>query len=224
VETLEARLRENSSNSGRPPSSDSPADREQRGGKPKSKRSRGAQRGHDPHRRELAPPEKVSRVEDCFPERCRRCETPLPRRRDEHPLLHQVVELPEIEPDITEYRQHRVTCSCGAVTCGRLPDGVPASATGPRLTSLIALLTATYQLSRRQTKSLLGDVLGVPLSLGAVSESEERISEAVAPAVEQALDFAVRGRLISSAWGRPSSSRPGRPNSSPPGRPNSSRS
>jgi transposase len=105
-------------------------------------------------------------------------------------LRHQVVELPEIEPDITEYRQHRVACACGAVTCGLLPKGVPASMSGPRLTSLMALLTAMYQLSRRQAQSLLGDVLGVPLSLGVVSESEERISEAIAPAVEQVLEHA----------------------------------
>jgi transposase len=190
VETLEAKLRENSSNSGRPPSSDSRADREQRGSKPKSRRRRGAQRGHDPHRRELAPPEKVRRFEDCFPERCRRCDAPLPRRRDDDPLRHQVVELPEIEPDITEYRRHRVACACGVVTCGLLPEGIPASMTGPRLTSLIALLTAMYQLSRRQAQSLVGDVLGVQMSLGAVSESEERISEAIAPAVDEALDHA----------------------------------
>lgn len=119
----------------------------------------------------------------------------MPRRRDDDPLRHQVVELPDIEPDITEYREHRVACQCGAVTCGRLPEGVPATMAGPRLTSLIALLTAMYQLSRRQTQSLLGDVLGIPLSLGVVSESEERISETVAPAVEEALDYASRQEI-----------------------------
>lgn len=36
---------------------------------------------------------------------------------------------------------------------------------------------------------LLGDVLGVRISLGALSEAEERVSEAVAPAVDEAMAY-----------------------------------
>lgn len=105
---LEARLAQNSSNSNRPPSGDAPADREARPGKPPSGRARGGQRGHKGWKRALLPPEKVNRTRDCFPSRCRRCETPLPRRPDDNPLRHQVIELPVIAPDVTEYRLHRV--------------------------------------------------------------------------------------------------------------------
>ncbi len=137
------------------------------------------------------PPEKLRQVVDCYPTQCRRCQAALPRRADGAPWVHQVTEIPPITPDTDEYRRQRVRCDgCGTVTCGALPDGVPATACGPRLTALIALLIVAYQVSRRQAQSLMGDVLGVSLSLGAVSESEERISEAVAPAVEQVVEFA----------------------------------
>ena len=76
---------------------------------------------------------------------------------------------------VTEYRRHSVTCACGYTTLAKIDD-VPASPFGPRLMSLVALLTGVYHLSRRQAVVLLHDVLGVRLSLGAASAIEERVS------------------------------------------------
>lgn len=188
VEELKTKLAENSSNSNRPPSSDAPADRRGRKGKAPTGRSRGGQPGHKGWKRALLPAEQVTRTQDCFPVRCRRrgCGKRLPRRPDENPLRHQVVEVPPIEPDVTEYRLHRVTCECGKVTCASLPVGVARGMCGPRLTALIAMLTGVYKMSRREAGRLLGDVLGVGISLGALSESEEEVSEALAAPVEAA--------------------------------------
>jgi transposase len=62
---------------------------------------------------------------------------------------------------------------------------------GPRLLALISLLTGVYHLSRRQAKQFVGDVLGIRISLGALSESEERVSEAVAAVVDEAREHAL---------------------------------
>lgn len=186
IAELEARLNQNSSNSNRPPSGDAPADREARRGKEPSRRGRGGQPGHKGWKRALLPAEKVNRTRDCFPPRCRRCEAPLPRHPDDDPLRHQVVEVPAIAPDVTEYRLHRVTCDCGKVTCGTLPAGVPLGMCGPRLTAFIGLLTGIYKMSRREASRLLDDVLGVKISLGALSQSEDVVSEAVRAPVEEA--------------------------------------
>jgi transposase len=190
VEELEARLGQNSSNSNRPPSGDAPADREARRGKPTSGRGRGGQPGHKGWKRALLPAEEVNRTRDCFPSQCRRCEAPLPRRPDDEPLRHQVVELPPIAPDVTEYRLHRVTCDCGKVTCGTLPAGVTRGMCGPRLTAFIGLLTGIYKMSRREANRLLSDVLGVKISLGALSQSEDVVSDAVRSPVEEARVYA----------------------------------
>jgi transposase len=186
VEELKARLGQNSSNSNRPPSGDAPADRGARRGKQPSGRGRGGQPGHKGWKRALLPAEKVNRTRDCFPPRCRRCEEALPRRPDDNPLRHQVVEVPSIASDVTEYRLHRVACHCGKVTCGTLPAGVPRGMCGPRLTALIGLLIGVYKMSRREGSSLLGDVLGVKISLGALSQSEDAVSEAVSVPAEEA--------------------------------------
>jgi transposase len=187
VAELERRLGENSSNSSRPPSSDSPADRAARSSKPPTGRTRGGQRGHKGWKRTLLPAEKVNRTQDCFPERCRRrgCDRRLSRRPFGEPLRHQVVEVPAIEPDVTEYRLFRVACSCGRITCATVPPGVPRGMCGPRLMALIGLLTGVYKLGRREARRILSDVLGVEISLGALSTSEAEVSEAVAAPVEE---------------------------------------
>jgi transposase len=195
IEELESRQGQNSSNSSRPPSSDTPADREKRPQRRPSGRSRGGQRGHKGHRRELISPERVNRIIDLFPTECERCERPLPKRRDQAPIIHQVVELPKLEPDVIQYQCNRGLCRCGHVTCAKLPDGVPKGMCGPRLMALIGLLTGVYHLSRRQATQLLGDVLGVGISLGALSKCEERVSEAIAPAVEEARSYVLEQPL-----------------------------
>jgi transposase len=51
---------------------------------------------------------------------------------------------------------------------------------------IVALLTGVYHVSRRRTAKLLSDLVGVPISLGAVSAVEARVADAVKPAVDEA--------------------------------------
>ncbi len=188
IAALEARLAQNSTNSNRPPSSDSPQDRGSRPDRPATGRTRGGQRGHKGLKRNLLPAEKVNETREYYPEICRRpgCGRRLRRRPLGDPLRHQVVDVPAIEPHVTEYRLHSVACDCGKITCAPLPDGVPRGMCGPRLMALIALLTGIYRNSRRDAVKVLSDVLGVGISLGALSEAEARVSEAIAAPVEEA--------------------------------------
>jgi transposase len=103
IDELKRRPRENSSNSNRPPSSDTPADRATRDRPPPSGRRPGGQPGHEGKRRELLPAERVTRTRDCFPSTCWSCDR-LERVADAEALRHQVIDLPEIKPDVTECR------------------------------------------------------------------------------------------------------------------------
>lgn len=195
VERLERELRElralldrNSSNSNKPPSSDSPAQRGDRPARPSSGKQPGGQPGHEVHQRALLPAEQVTRLERRDPRRCRRCSASLALAEELEPLRHQVIEIPRIVPDVTEYVLGRRCCTiCMTVTAAQLPKGTPRGMCGPRLMALIALLTGAYHLSRRNTATLLGDVLGVTLSLGTVSNVESNVSDALAPAHAEAL-------------------------------------
>jgi transposase len=182
---LEAKGR-NSSNSGKPPSSDPPSTRAQRRGKgKKGERKRGGQIGHEGSRRALLPPERVSKFEDLFPNECENCFSSLPKIPDANPRRYQTAELPPVEPEITEWRQHGVVCPCCRHRTYGPYEMIPTSPFGPRLSSIVALLTGVYHLSRRGTARLMSDLVGVEVSLGAVSAIEARVSAAVEHAVDE---------------------------------------
>ena len=87
-------------NSSLPPSSRHPHSRPP-SGKRKSKRKRGGQPGHKKHERELIPAENCDEVQTLKPTDCRRCGEKL-SGVDRRPLRHQVWELPEIKPHVTD--------------------------------------------------------------------------------------------------------------------------
>lgn len=179
---LRRRLGQNASNSSKPPSSDAPADRDARPDKAKSGRKPGGQPGHKGSQRQLLAP--TTPPVDCFPESCRRCSKKLKRRRDPNPLRHQTVDVPKIVPVVREWRLHRGQCDCGEITCAQLPPGVPQGMCEPGLIALISLLTGDYNMGRRRAVTLLSDLLGIEISLGALSEAEEKASDSVAAPVE----------------------------------------
>lgn len=187
VRELLERLNRNSSNSSKPPSSDPPNVRAERQAKARGKSGKkpGGQPGHKGTQRALLPPEQVDDFVDHFPTACGNCWEALPRTPDALAQRYQTIELPAVKLFAVEHRVHTVTCSCGYRTAAGFE--IPP-AFGPRLQSVVALLTGVYHLSRRSAVTLLSDVLGVAMSLGAVSTIEERVSAAVAPAVEEAWD------------------------------------
>jgi transposase len=190
VAELTERLGQNSRNSHLPPSSDPPGAAGKGGGgqRAKSGRPRGGQRGHRGSRRELVAADKVDDVVDLYPAECENCWAALPEQPDPGAKRSQWIEVPPLQPYIKETRRHAVSCPC----CGhrtRAPydeQEIPASPFGPRLMSIIALLTGVYHVSRRSAAKLLSDLVGVPISLGAVSAVEARVSDAVEPAVAEA--------------------------------------
>jgi transposase len=176
VRDLEARLDQNSTNSSKPPSTD-PIGVKRKPPEPPSKKRRGGQKGHPRRMRALVPPERVASVTDCKPTQCRRCGHSL-SGVDAEPRRHQVAELPPIEPEVHEYRLHRLCCPhCKTVTCGALPDGVPGTAFGPSLHAALSVLTGAYRLSKRQVVQLGSDLLGLTISVGMIAKLERITAE-----------------------------------------------
>jgi transposase len=179
VADLEAQLKLNSTNSSKPPSSD-PIGLKRKPPAPPTGRKSGGQPGHAKAQRPLVPPEKLRSSTDCRPGSCRRCAHPL-RGDDPEPLIHQVADLPRIEPIVDQFRLHRLTCSqCGATTCGTLPAGVPTGSFSPYTQAVLATLAGAYRLSKRQIQQLASDVLGLTISTGMISKLERQSAQALA--------------------------------------------
>jgi transposase len=128
VRDLEEQLGQNSTNSSRPPSSDSPAVKRASPRTPTGRR-RGGPPGHQLQQRPLLPADHTHVLK---PSTCRGCGHTR-SGKDPRPLRPQVLELPEIRPEVTEYQLPRLSCPrCGLSTCATLPAGVPRGGQGPR--------------------------------------------------------------------------------------------
>jgi transposase len=188
VAELRDKLGQNSANSHRPPSSDPPGTPKRKRRKSKSGRTRGGQPGHRGTHRALVAVEQVDEFKDLFPSHCENCWEPLCEVLDPDAKRTQFVDLPPIVPHVTEVRRHRVRCPhCHYATRAPYdPQQIPSSPFGPRLMALMGVLTGVYQLSRRKTVRLLSEVLGIRVSLGALSAVEHRVSEALRGPTHQA--------------------------------------
>lgn len=181
---LEDRLKQTPQNSSLPPSSQHPHAKPAPRPKP-SGRKPGGQPGHKKHERALVPPERVDETIVLKPEACRGCGRRL-SGADPAPLRHQVSELPEIRPIITEYQRHRLTCTgCGVATCAALPRGVPQHQSGPRLVAFVALLMAHFRQSKRRVSLFCESVLNIPCSAGLVVKLQNHATAALRPHYEQ---------------------------------------
>ncbi len=195
IARLEARLGMNPQNSSLPPSTQHPHARPQPP-KRKSKKKRGGQPGHEKHERPLIPTDECDDVSPLKPTECRRCGAKL-SGSDAEPLRHQVWELPEIKPHVTEYQRHRLTCpGCGETTCAELPPGVSEGQSGPRLMAFTALLMAYYRQSKRRTAEFLTTILGQPCCAALTVKIENQVTAALRPSYEAlAAELPTQGQL-----------------------------
>src|SRR5712692_1741468 len=186
LEAEVAALKKTPRNSSLPPSSEHPHAKPPRDQEKKGRRKkRGGQPGQPKHERTLIPTEQCQAVVPLKPETCRGCGEALVGS-DPQPLRHQVWDLPEIKPLVTEYQLHRLTCPCcQARTCAPLPAGVPASQGGPRLVALVALLMGCFRQSKRRVALFLDAVLQQPCSPGWVVKLQQQATAALTPAYEE---------------------------------------
>jgi transposase len=183
IEQLE-RGQKTPQNSSLPPSTQHPHARPQPP-KRKSKKKRGGQPGHEKHKRPLIPTNECDDTQLLKPTECRRCGAKL-SGSDPEPLRHQVWELPEIKPLVTEYQLHRLECArCGETTCGELPVGVPQGQSGPRLMAFTALLMAFYRQSKRRTAEFLSTLLGQPCCAALTVKMQNQVTAALRPSYEE---------------------------------------
>jgi len=187
IEELERRLGMNSQNSSKPPSTDPPSTAVVLPRRLRKKR--GARKGHPPHLRSLLPPEKVSKRIELIPQACVCGCAHLAKTFDE-PLRHQIVDIPPIKPDVTEYIQPVYRCrACGELVYQPLPDEIKRRHFGPGLLALVGILTGSLNTSKRKALALINELFGVPMSLGGLIACEEQITQALTKPYQQLREY-----------------------------------
>jgi len=176
VETLQARLTQNSTTSSRPPSSDSPYKKPRLRTTAATPRKAGGKPGHPGHRQVLLPPTTVREVR---PERCACGNTTLTLVSPYY--THQELELPPIAMDVTHWVLHQGWCpECGRWNKAQVPTA-HTTGYGPRFSAFMGEVAGTYGNGRRMVQSFCASVLGVPISLGAIQKVLDRVTQAIDP-------------------------------------------
>ena len=182
---LQERLKLDSRNSSKPPSSDGPAvgNRSQRRA---SGRKRGAQAGHKGHFRAMLDESEVDSIVKCLPPAV--CDCGAPVHADGKPLRHQVFDVPQVLARVEEYRLYSGRCmGCGKPHRAALPAGAPSGQIGPRALALVGVLGTRYHLTQQKIRDLLAQLMGVDFSLGAISQAHGKVAQALkAPLAEAA--------------------------------------
>jgi len=176
VERLEARLRQKSTTSSRPPSSDSPYKKPRLRTTPATPRKAGGKLGPPGHRQVLVPPTTGREVR---PERCACGNRPLTLLKPYH--THQVIELPAIAMAVTHWVLHQGWCVDGGCWTTAQVPAEHATGYGPRCSALLGELAGTYGNGRRLVHTFCASVLQIPISLGAIQKGLERVTQAIDP-------------------------------------------
>jgi len=185
VQQLEERLKLDSNNSSKPPSSNGPG-QTHRAARRSSGAKRGAQPGHKGHNRAMLEQDQLDEVIDCVPpERCA-CGEEI-AQANANPQRHQVFDVPSIRARVTEYRRYSGRClGCGKLHLGELPAGVPRGQLGARALALVGMLGTRYHLTQGKTRDLMAQLLGLDFSVGAISQAQGKVAQALKDTVEEA--------------------------------------
>jgi transposase len=175
IAELERRLGLNSSNSGKPPSSDGLKKPPRTSSlREASGKQTGGQKGHpgETLRRSESPDTTI----DHYPQTCTGCGEPLVAATATSYVARQVFDLPPPQPlVVTEHRAHGCLCAaCGQETRAAFPPGVTAPVQyGERIGAFVLYLLHYQLLPEKRLATLMADLFGVPL----VTATIARISQ-----------------------------------------------
>jgi transposase len=185
---LKRRLGMDSTNSSKPPSSDSPFTKPTpKSLRRKSRRKPGGQAGHPGSTLALVDnPHERKRHE---PGPCTGCGADLVDAPEVGMERRQVFDLPPMTVRVTEHQLIARRCSCGATTCGTAPEGVTAPVQyGPRITAIILYLYVGQFLSKKRTTQALAELFGTPVSEGTVASMTRRAADGLGEFLTQVKD------------------------------------
>jgi transposase len=177
-----ARLKSNSTNSSKSPSTDGlhkPAPKSLR--TPSGKKSGGQPNHPGTTLQRKSAPDHVVRHEP--PPVCDACGSRLPQATLQE--SRQVFDIPEPKFEATEHQVFASRCACGKEHCGAFPSFVSASVQyGPGIKALVVHMTQDHMLPVARTGELIQAICGLSLSDATILAMRDEAEEVLGPTAE----------------------------------------
>jgi transposase len=171
----------NSQNSSIPPSAD--LSRKNQSLREKSTNPVGGQIGHQGHSLKMSKtPDKIEKI---YPNFCNCCGKSLSSSVFELSARRQVIDIPPIEPTITEYQSFETYCSCGHRQVGAFPVGVDNHIQyGENIQTLAVYLNCFQFLPFGRLQDFFAKVCHLSISKGTLENIVRRTAQKALPTYE----------------------------------------
>jgi transposase len=119
------------------------------------------------------------RVVDAMLTVCPKCQAAFPETLQTPQQVYDRIELPPIKPDVTQVRLFGGRCACcGERVSAAAPAGLePGSPFGQSIAALVVYLHYAHAIGLERLAALMGDIFGLTISEGAISNLLARARE-----------------------------------------------
>jgi len=188
------RTPKNSSNSSKPPSSDLPKLPKTQSLREPSGKKPGGQPGHEGTTLKMS--ESPDSVLKHSPNYCTCCGEDLSGYQHQFIGRRQVIDIPPIQPIVTEHHLFEVHCRCGHCNKASYPEGIVAPVSyGPNVQALVSYLSVRQYLPVERITELLSSLFNLSLSTGGVCYLLEKMKQKALPVYETIRQMVVNGKV-----------------------------
>ncbi len=185
----------NSSNSSIPPSKDENRPFKSKSLRKKTGRKPGGQKGHEGTTLEMV--SDPNEIIDHVPEYCQCCGKDISAIPGDFVERKQVIDLPPIEPVVTEHRIYKKTCPCGHISMSSYPGAQQAPVSyGPMIESLTGYFHSRQYIPFLRMQELFRDIFSVPISEGGIHCLLDRLSTKALPLYHKIRDMVISSPVV----------------------------
>jgi len=197
IDSLESKLhKKNSSNSSIPPSKDENRIKPNQSLRIKTNKKTGGQKGH--RGTTLKMQDNVDRYVDHKSSFCSCCSE---RLRGEHTFTgrRQVIDIPPIQPTVTEHRIYSTVCSCGKTTTSTFPNDVTSPISyGSTAMALTGYLSVGQYLPMKRIVEVFEHMFNIKLSQGTICNMLTKLTKQCMPAYLELRNRLERSTVVGS--------------------------
>jgi transposase len=185
----------NSKNSSKPPSSDFPKFPKTQSLRESSGKKPGGQFGHDGTTLKMVTSPDI--IETHCPSFCTCCGEDLSTIPAMFIGKRQVINIPPIQPIVTEHQIFNKSCKCGQLNQASFPLGVNAPVSyGENVQAMIAYLSARQYLPVNRLAELLSDLFGLSVSTGGIDHILTKMKSKASVAYESIRQNVLKNKVI----------------------------